>query len=189
MQKYTRLYGLTIECSPDQHEKHQDIQAMLSEHFNEAKRAIDKNSYRGICANAKPINNKGQNLAFIITHRNLYLGIYDENSKTLSDHCSLDDITDKYVEHNVKRMSCMIQNYAKSGISMEKDTHDLLKAWGHELVRRQLLANQENRIEAKKADIFTKPMGELLKDASDRVSDHNSHHQITPRQKDMAISR
>ena len=166
MQKFTPLYGLTVDCLPEQHEEHQDIQGMLSRHFAEAEKAMKDKNYNGVCAWSVPVNDKDNlYLTFITKYQHINLGIYNKAQSEIFEHCSLDDIKN-IKEIDVEQMSIRIQNYAERGLTMEKDSHELLRAWGRELVRRQIQKAQEHQ----KSDIFTKPMDEVMKNASDRAA-------------------
>ena len=166
MQKYTSLYGLTIDCSDEQHLIHQDLQAVLSEAFNEATHTINKKGYNGVCANFARINDNDQYLTAFTKYGQLQLGIYDNKSKTISSSCMLDDIK-CLTTPDIYHMSMMIQNYAKNNITMEYDSHVLLSAWGHEMVRRRM-AEKSTPSQTLKSSIFTKSFAEIAKDVSER---------------------
>ena len=130
------LFGLKVEVDGALLEEFSILRSVLEPIMRKYKNILNEKEHTTIDSNfVKVPGNNPYYLTFSIVGKNIFLGLYDKNKKSVTDTCNYGDIRSLGVSE-MNRLAVIIENYVKSNVKMPS-LNALDIAWKEELLRRK----------------------------------------------------
>ena len=125
MQQYDPLYHLKVDPKDVSHNEYMETKALYEEYFGELNE-IASHSKVHFAEHLLPAHDEtGRNFTFCVYERELYIGLYDKNTHSISFECDIDDlkhITRPVIDAAIERMENVTSRHLDIGKS-------LMEAW------------------------------------------------------------
>lgn len=156
------LYGLTVNCDVSEIEDFASLRALLEPTIRKLTGIISEKQHTNMDSNfVKVPGDNPYYLTFCVYGSKIEFGLYDKNTKKISDSCNWGDIKELgYSELN--RLTNILENYIKNQIKMPS-LNALDIAWKEEMLKRRTKSITADRPDTKESDtdIFEKRLSHL----------------------------
>ncbi len=203
MQKYDTLYGLTVDCKPDEHIQYGHFKDFLEKVFHPIGNKVAHKNFVDMQTSMVRIPGSDLRFSFCMIGNHFKLGIYDPKTKMMRRNTTYSEL--KAISGvELKRMTFMAENTMNRTQTICM-SNALDTAWKKELEREKLRAVEEKKKKEKEKKNRRpwQPCGEILnetplEDGSKREEVkkavmegmiRNGYHNITAREFEYMVDR
>lgn len=166
MEKFLDLFGLYVACSDDQNEAYLELKDTLERKLKEALEQTKRYDHKGLDVGFVFFDNRRAILSCCLNDRELWIGMYNKEERTVQRYIVFDDIR-KITNEEIDRFVVVIENIAKNPDRVI-DSPNLKEAWEKELKNiNESLMDSEPKVQ--KPSLINK-LGKYVEQSKSHVS-------------------